>query len=392
MTMSSHGKRSAAPRTRAVESVPPLIAEIYDAALDATLWVDVLGKVRDFVGGSSAVLYSKDSSRKSASICYDDGGIDPHYKQMYLEQYVKLDPTSTAEFFATIEQPLATADLVPYDGFVQTRYYLEWARPQGLVDHLRAVLEKSATSIAFFGVFRDQRYGVVDDDTRQRMRLVAPHVRRAALIGSTMGRKTAEAAALADTLDGISAGMFLVDAGGRIVHANASGRSLLDEGCVLHAGGGKVAGVAADADQELNQTFAAAGAGDAAVGVKGIAVPLAARDGEHYIAHVLPLTSGERRRAGAGYAAVAALFVHKAELVVPAPPQSIARLYKLTPTELRVLLAVVEVGGVPEIAEALGVSEGTVKTHLHRLFAKTETTRQAELVKLVASFSSPLLN
>jgi hypothetical protein len=33
-----------------------------------------------------------------------------------------------------------------------------------------------------------------------------------------------------------------------------------------------------------------------------------------------------------------------------------------------------------------------VKTHLHRLFAKTETTRQADLVKLVAAFSTPLVN
>jgi DNA-binding CsgD family transcriptional regulator len=62
------------------------------------------------------------------------------------------------------------------------------------------------------------------------------------------------------------------------------------------------------------------------------------------------------------------------------------------PTELRVLLAIVEVGGVPEVAEALGIGEATVKTHLHRLFAKTETTRQAELVKLVAAFSNPLVN
>ena len=46
------------------------------------------------------------------------------------------------------------------------------------------------------------------------------------------------------------------------------------------------------------------------------------------------------------------------------------------------LLAVVQVGGVPEVAEALGIGEATVKTHLQRLFAKTDTSRQAELVKL----------
>ena len=375
-----------------VDQVSSLIRDIYDAALDPALWVDVLGKAGDFVGGSAAVLYSKDATRKSASIYYDDGHIDPHYKQLYLDQYVKLDPTSTAEFFVAVEQPVATADLIPYDEFLQTRHYQEWARPQGLVDHLRAALEKSATSIAFFGVFRDQQEGVVDDEMRLRMRLIVPHLRRAMLIGQLLDHKTDEAAAFADTLDGISAGMFLVDAGGRMVHANASGRAMLDERCVLRTGGGKVAAVEAEADRELNWVVATAGGGDAAVGVKGIAVPLTARDGERYMAHVLPLTSGERRRAGAGYAAVAALFVHKAALEAPSPLEALARLHKLTPSELRVLLAIVQVGGVPEVAEALGIGEATVKTHLHRLFGKTDTSCQAELVKLVAGFSNPLVH
>jgi DNA-binding CsgD family transcriptional regulator len=51
----------------------------------------------------------------------------------------------------------------------------------------------------------------------------------------------------------------------------------------------------------------------------------------------------------------------------------------------------VEIGGVRETSDALGIGESTVKTHLHRVFSKTGTSRQADLVKLVASFSSPLL-
>jgi DNA-binding CsgD family transcriptional regulator/PAS domain-containing protein len=291
-----------------------------------------------------------------------------------------------------IEQPIANTELFPHDELLQTRIYDGWARPQGLVDLVRVALEKSATSISFFGVFRSQREGVVVDDARRRIGLIAPHVRRVMLVGSSMDRRTAEAAALADALDGVSAGMFLVDAEGRIVHANARGNALLDERSVLRSGAGKLAAIEAGADRELCQSIALAVGGDTAVGIRGIAVPLTARDGEHHVAHVLPLTSGERRRAGAGYAAVAALFVHKAELETPSPPEAIAKLYKLTPTELRVLLAIVEVGGVPEEAEALGIGEATVKTHLHRLFAKTETTRQADLVKLVAAFSNPLVH
>jgi DNA-binding NarL/FixJ family response regulator len=260
------------------------------------------------------------------------------------------------------------------------------------MDSVTAALEKSALSYSFLTILPRKDAGMVDDDMRRRMAFVVPHVRRAMAIGAATERKTTEAAALADTLDGVNAGMFLVDANGRIVHANASGQALLDERSVLRAGSSGLAAIEADADRELSQALALAAGGDASIGTKGVAVPLKARDGEHYVAHALPLASGERRRAGAGYAATAALFVRKATLDVSSPPETIARLYKLTPTELRVLLAIVEVGGVPEVAEALGIGEATVKTHLHRLFAKTETTRQADLVKLVAAFSNPLVN
>jgi DNA-binding CsgD family transcriptional regulator len=99
---------------------------------------------------------------------------------------------------------------------------------------------------------------------------------------------------------------------------------------------------------------------------------------------------GARREAGANYSAVAAVFVRKAEFKLPQPVEAVARHYQLTPAEMRVLLAAVEGGGGAEVARTLGISEPTVKTHLQRLFGKTGATRQAELVKLVAGFMSPL--
>jgi DNA-binding CsgD family transcriptional regulator len=104
----------------------------------------------------------------------------------------------------------------------------------------------------------------------------------------------------------------------------------------------------------------------------------------------LPLTSGNRRAAGATYAAVAAIFIHALAFDIPSPPEVIARTYHLTPMELRILIAIVEVGGVPAVAAALGMGATTVKTHLRHLYAKTGCRRQADLVKLVAGFASPL--
>jgi DNA-binding CsgD family transcriptional regulator/PAS domain-containing protein len=372
------------------EQLSALIGDIYDAALDPGLWIGVLANCVSFVGGAAAALFSKDAASKTGGVAYYTG-IEAHYRDLYFNKYIKLDPLTVGHYFAEIEKPVAVGDILSYEEFRETRAYREWGQPQGLVDVLNVALDKTATSAAMFCVFRNRQNGLVDDEMRRRMALIVPHIRRAVLIGNVIDLKKAEAASLADALDGISAGMFLVDATGRIVHANAAGHVMLKKAGVLRAEAGRLIANDPQADQTLADTFATAGDGDAAIGIKGVAVPLLARDGERYVTHVLPLTSGARRQAGASYAAVAALFVHKAALDTPSPPEVIAKAYKLTPMELRVLLAIVEVGGVPEVAEALGIAESTVKTHLGRLYGKTGTHRQADLVKLVAAYSDPLL-
>jgi DNA-binding CsgD family transcriptional regulator len=375
-----------------IEQIQSLIGDVYDAALDPSRWTPALTKTRDFIGGSAATLFSKDATSRTGMVFYSGGDVDPRYTQLYFEKYVKYDPLTTGHVLSEIGQPICTADIMPYEEFYATRIYKEWVEPQGYVDFVSATLDKSVTGAALFGLFRKKEHGLVDDATLWRARQVVPHIRRAVLIGRVIERKTAEAASFADTFDGLSAATFFVDALGRIVHANASAHALLAEGCPLRAPNGRLAAADPAIAQGLSDIFAAAGEGDVAVGVKGIAVPLTARDGGCYTAHILPLTSGARRRAGAGYAAVAAMFVRKAAIEVPSLPETIARHFNLTPSELRVLLAVVEVGGVAESADALGIGEATVKTHLHRVFGKTGTSRQAELVKLVAGFASPLVN
>ena len=154
--------------------------------------------------------------------------------------------------------------------------------------------------------------------------------------------------------------MYLVDAEGRLIHANTAGNALLAASDILISSGGRLVARDAQAQQTLRDVFAAAGQGDAALGNRGIAVPLIGRSGERYVAHALPLTSGARRRAGIVYTAAAALFVRKAALLASSTSQVIGETFKLTPTELRVLLAIIEVGGIPDVATAFGVADTTV--------------------------------
>jgi len=367
-----------------------LIAHIYDASLDLSRWPAVLEKTCQFVHGVASVWTSQDCKHKSAELHFSWGD-DPEYARSYRDTYVKINPLLLPMMRRS--EPgavIAHSELIPFEQFLMSRFYKEWTKPQGYLDAISATLDKSTTGFAALTVARHERDGVVDAEMRRRMELLAPHFCRAAAIGKVIEKQKVESAMLSDTLDGLAAAMFLVDTDARIVHANASGYALLADGGVVKSRLGRLAGPDCGFDRTLRDVCVAADAGDAAVGTKGMAMPLIARDGERWVAHALALTSGGRRQAGIFYSAVAAVFVCKVSLDLPFPLETIGDLFGLTPAELRVLTAIVDIGGVPDVAPVLGISERTVKTHLQRIFEKTGTNRQAGLVKLVAGFLNPL--
>jgi DNA-binding CsgD family transcriptional regulator len=266
-------------------------------------------------------------------------------------------------------------------------FYQEWARPQRLEDGIDILLDKSADGFSYLSLMRSE---LVDDELRSTIAGLAPHLRRTALIGQMLHQKTRIAAPIEQLLDGLKAAMFLFDGIGRITHTNASGRDILERRDFLRAEHGWL--VAADPNLNciLRDAVAASVVGDAATRSESIALPFIAHDGERFVGHLLPLTAGRRRKTGAACDATAMLVVNSTSLDAPAAADIIGKVFRLTPAELRVMLAVVELGGVPDTARNLNIAESTVKTHLGRIFAKTDTKRQAELVKLIAAFSRQL--
>ena len=118
-----------------------------------------------------------------------------------------------------------------------------------------------------------------------------------------------------------------------------------------------------------------------------LAIPDA--DGAGYVATLLPIERGQRQSIMAPFAASVAIFAQDPAQVPLLPGEAFARLYRLTGGELRVLLAVAQGLGAKEAADMLGIGEPTVRTHLQRMFSKTGTSRQAELLQLLQSSTPP---
>jgi DNA-binding CsgD family transcriptional regulator len=374
-----------------LEQALTLTGDIYDAALDPALWPETLRRVCEFVGGVATALLSQDAA-SGAGRFYYSWGDDPEETRLWLEKYSRINPIAVPMLLLNVGDVRLGSQLISREQLHATRFYKEWLCRTGYGDNTIGVIEKSSAVVTCLVTAHSERvWG--DPGPRRRMELIVPHVRRAVAIGGIIQRSRIEAETLADAVDALSAGVLLLGEGGCVVRANAAARAMLAAGDMLYLQGGALAVRGPRAEQHaLVEAIDDAMRDELIVSPHGVAIPLSVGNGDRYVAHILPLTSGTRRSAACGSRAGAAVFVHKAELGGLLPLEAMARQFGLSPAELRVLAAVIEVGGsVPDIAEVLGVSEPTVKTHLRRLFDKTDTGRQTDLVRLVAGYANPLV-
>jgi DNA-binding CsgD family transcriptional regulator len=362
-----------------------LISSLYDAALSKEAWPAVLAKVCRFVGGSSGNFFSQHSSSRGAVLHFSWNN-DEEYERLYLEEYYKYNPLVPATSFVEVGKVFSQSDLIPYDEFHETRFYKEWVAPQGLVDVIGANLERSGSGAAMLAVRRREKDGYVDDECRRKVALVVPHMQRAVAIGKVVDSHRNTVAALSGTLMSLADAVFLVDMRGRIVFLNASAETLLRNGLIVRGAQSVMQAADNKSNRALQTAIAAAEQGD--VSAKGAAVALTPPP-EQWLAHVLPISAATRESASMPASAKVAVFVRKACVQTPTALETVAKLHKLTAMEVRVLQAVVDIGGAPLTADALGISEATVKTHLRNIYQKTDCRRQADLVKLVAGSTSP---
>jgi DNA-binding CsgD family transcriptional regulator/PAS domain-containing protein len=374
---------------RQEEQYSQLIGDIYDAALNPTLWEGILARVETFVGGAASMIFWQDSALVEGQRVHSHGD-DPEYTNLYFQKYIKLNPIMGIQHLFEIGCVELVSDHLPYRRLARTRFYQEWMKPQNYVDNAFAILDKSASSYATFAIARTRSQGFAGEATRHRMNLLVPHIRRAVLIGKTIDFREAQAAAFEMILDQVSAGIFLLDERGIIVHSNRLGESLLKEGRTLFCSNGRLASRSGKARGLITRFCTSAKSGDRMIGGDAVCVLLRAADEQDCVAHFLPLAAGARRKVGRASGAVAAVFVRKAAPEMTSPLEAAAQNYKLTPRESQVLHGVLEVGGVADVAGALGISEATVKTHLQHLFDKIGVRRKSDLFKVVSAFSGPV--
>lgn len=188
--------------------------------------------------------------------------------------------------------------------------------------------------------------------------------------------------ALRWSLDLLPIGVMLVDENGRALLTNGLAREVLKENDGPSIDGDRCLFAEQSRDGTILVELIKATRPDLiAEPGSGLGMVIARHIGDLEVV-VRPLSEGCPSR---DIGAVAAVFISDRSRRVTTNDAILRDLYGLTRAEAAVTSMLVRGKSVEELSEELGISPLTARTHLKRVFSKTSTTRQADLVSRLLS-------
>ena len=249
------------------------------------------------------------------------------------------------------------------------------------------MLKNDAQSFAGIAIQRPRRQGSFELHDLDLLDRLAPHLLRALRLQTRFAEFEAQRWADQTLRDRLPFAVILVDEQGRIVGQNQAATDLLAAGDGLTARCGRLRAAHPTEQAVLDQLLRAAAPAVNATGTAAGGAIVLRRPSERRSLSVLVMPVPRRRNAfslGLGAPIPAALvIVTDPERLPRVPAALVQRLYGLTPAEAALAQALAAGKSLQEHADEGRLTFETARWRLKQVLAKTDTHRQAELVRLL---------
>lgn len=383
------GERVAARRWSDEDKLLKLTGEVYRAAHDPTHWSTVLAQMQTVIACAGGILYGVDKSDLSVPL-HHAHGIPEGMEREHAERYVHIDPRTRFG----LNHPWR----IGYDyAFISEREmdrseYYDWhARRAGCRYFIGARLTNADGLVSYVALQRTRRQGHVSEQDIRTFERLLPHLRQAVGLNVRLARLEAEAGALSNALHRSGTAMLLLDSQCRVVFATAAAERILAQADGLFADReGRLKAARTNESALLARLLGAAvrtGNGQGFDPGGQLALPRPSGK-TPLLVQVMPIRAPDQPLAGAARAA-AALMVRDPDDLPTLPSGRLRALFGLTEAEAALASALAQGASPKEYAKQAGITYETARWHLKRVFAKTETRRQADLVRLLLAVAMP---
>ncbi len=361
------------------------IAALYAAAAGAIPWEQALDRVLEVVGFEGAALWALPrffDVTAGRSIWHR---LDPAILDDYIGHYNQIDPRRLL-----MDDPIGNRICFDYRSFAESEIdrneYYAWYQPaSGMRYHVGGFGRPDLPFFTGVTLHRPKSYGHASEAEIDRFRLLFDHLERALEVAYRLSLDQGIAAGLADLSLTETTGCVFLDRGGRPVFVNRMARRIAENRYVILTNASLSASRPGDNRRLQNLIGQCVATATGRGANSGGAIRLRGPDGDSGLAvTVSPLSGcGDGALASLG-PAVCILFVD------PAQDRSVdevllRELYRLSPAEAALARRLVIGDTLQKAAQTRGISIATARSYLEQIFHKTETSRQAELIRFLLS-------
>jgi DNA-binding CsgD family transcriptional regulator/PAS domain-containing protein len=361
-----------------VEDFSRLVSGIYAAAVTPQHWRMAVRDIHRTLGGTDSGLFS-DHGRWSVQ-----NTVPVEAAQSYAEYYHRLDRVLAAVERGPVGAVRTGSELMPL--VRKSEFYQDWLRPLDIDDGLfiRLTDESRSTCLIVGAPGRTESF-----DTLERVKLMSglfPHLQQALRTQDKLAALADTAVELAGALEVVRHGVIVVAGEHLVINLNSAAERIVraEDGLCMRSG--RIATTSTRAEQDLHYAIQKALTGEPSTVRAGRSLTCVRPSGKRpYVIHVLP---SHRRNADEPLRQPMAMVLIIDPDDEPEPTVALLRrLYGVTEAEAEVALHVMHGADLKQISEELSISYTTVRTHLQHVFDKTDTHRQAELVRLLLVLS-----
>lgn len=378
--------RSGAHRRLAVHGerqLSALIDLVYDAATERDRWQAVLKELATRLGCEVVGMNLQDAKGGPASVQCQFGG-DPSWVDRYENYYAARNIFLNARPDLTITGAIRNGEaIVPDREAVRTEYFNDFLRPVGILHAIGMVPFRTGSVFALLSLMRRIGAPSFSDADFAFLARFMPHLQRAISIHRRLETVDLARVAASDALDRLAFGVVIVDAEGKVLFHNEQTRELLAraDGLLLLRGG--LSAVNPTEAATLRRLVAQACATGMGRGLfAGGAVEITRRSGRRpFTVLVAPFRA--RALALATDRPAAVVFIGDPERRFEGIGDLLQRLHRLTRAEAAVATLLLEGRRTEDLAELLGITLLTARTHVKRVLAKVGVRSQAELLRVL---------
>lgn len=347
-----------------------VIERIYSAAGGLNPWDDALAQLSNYCGATASYIDVLSAADRAPRLVGAFGHASPLIERYHTYGHL-IDPT-TSQILANEGQPISFSDLLRRE-LGGPAFHKEFIAPRG-TDQVLAIGLSSQVGMLLIKLSRDASGLPFTKDSEERLEDIAHHLRQAVLIDRSLHMRMETETFAAAIVNRLRAAVLRLDGRLHISFANEAARRMAAEADLIAIADGRLRFVEREAAEAL----------------RGFLRKAAAAEGD--LSETIRLTGSQGRRVRIWAWSTPRL--HEPEIGLAILPDDydagvieamLRENYGLTPSEIRTAVGLLSHNGLAAIAGHTGVSVETVRFHMKRIFSKTGTGRQSELVKLIAT-------